>query len=138
LAVALVLAPCAAAAQDVYRHVDTAGRVSFTDHPDLPIVARELEPLPVAPASAVREAGPKPSVRGGAIDRREANRRLLQAERELARGPDMQQGIPPSTEARPGDRRKARVKALERSVEAARLRAREVNGTDHPAEFASR
>ena len=137
-AVALVLAPCAAAAQDVYRHVDTAGRVSFSDRPDAPIVARELDTLPVAPAAAVREGVPARTARGGAIDRREANRRLLQAQRELARGPDMQQGIPPSAEARPGDRRRARVKALERSVEAARIRAREVNGTDFPAEAAFR
>jgi hypothetical protein len=70
---------------------------------------------------------PALAARAGATDRREAARRLAQAQRELARGPDMQQGIPPSAEKAPGDRRRARVMFLQRNVEAARARAHEVD-----------
>lgn len=63
----------------------------------------------------------------GMVDRREAARRLAQAQRELARGPDMQHGIPPAAERNPGDRRRARVVFLQRNVEAARARTRELS-----------
>lgn len=129
LAVALALGAAAAAAQGVYRHVDTVGHVSFTDRPEMPITQRELEPLPakVDSAQGIRGRSLHLASHSGLVDRNEANRRLLQAQREFARGPDMQQGIPPTAEKNPGDRRRARVIALQRGVDAAQARAREVN-----------
>ena len=58
----------------------------------------------------------------------------MQAQRALARGPDMQHGIPPAVEKEPGDRRRARLVALHRGVEAAQARAREVNALDYSSE----
>ncbi len=132
LAVALALGAAAASAQGVYRQVDTVGRVNFTDRPEAPIVQRELEPLPgqAASASGIRGRSPKLTARANSIDRSEANRRLLQAQREQARGPDMQHGIPPTAEKVPGDRRRARVITLQRNVDAARARVAEVNSPD--------
>lgn len=107
---------------------------------DSPIIARELEPLPTVtvPANGISGRTPGHSARSSAIDRNEANRRLLQAQREFARGPDMQQGIPPSAEKVRGDRRRARVISLQRSVDAAQARAREVNGHEVSAEASGR
>jgi len=132
LAVALAFGAAAASAQGLYRHVDNVGRVSFSDRAEAPIVQRELEPLPgqAEPASAIRGRSAKLTARAKATERSEAHRRLLQARRELARGPDMQQGIPPLAEKVPGDRRRARVITLQRNVEAARLRVTQVDGPD--------
>jgi hypothetical protein len=137
LAVALAFGAAAASAEGVYKHVDNAGQVSFTDRPEAPVSARELE-APPAKADSIRGRSPALLSRAKATDRKEAERRLAQAQRELRRGPDMQQGIPPSTERTPGDRRRARVATLQRTVDAAQARAREVNAIDYSASQAGR
>ena len=137
VAVALAFGAMAAQAQSVYRHVDGSGHVSYTDRPEAPITSRELEPLPVVaapPASGIRGRSSASSMRSSEVNRKEAQRRLVQAKRALARGPDMQQGIPPGGELVPGDRRRARLVALHRGVEAAEARCREVNSPDYSAE----
>lgn len=135
LAVALAFGTAATFAQGVYKHVDDGGHVSYTDSRDAPIVARELEPLPVAAQpSAIRGRSRAASMQSSVVNRKEAQRRLLQAQRALARGPDMQQGIPPGVELVPGDRRRARLIALHRGVEAAEARNREVNSPDNSSE----
>ena len=136
LAVALAFGCTALAAEGIYRHSDAAGHVSYTDRPEAPITARELEPLPAQaePGNSIRGRSPTTRVRANAVDRKEAARRLKQARKELARGPDMQQGIPPGVEREPGDRRRARLVALHRGVEAAEARVREVNALDYSAD----
>lgn len=111
LTVALICTSAAAAAQTIHRQLDTEGRVNFSDRPDTPITRRELAPLAgqTGPDSEIRGRGRNSSVaHSRSIDKREADRRLSQAMRERARGPDMQQGFPPVAELRPGDRRRAR------------------------------
>ncbi len=140
LAVALAFGVTAVQAQSVFKHVDGAGHVSYTDRADAPIVARELEPAPVKaePASAIRGRSTATRFRASEVDRKEAVRRLKQAQRALARGPDMQQGIPPAVERELGDRRRARLVALHRGVEAAEARAREVNALDYSTDTIAR
>lgn len=137
LAVALAFGAAAACAQGVYKHVDGTGQVSFTDRPEAPIAVRELE-APPAKVESIRGRSPALLSRAKATDRKEAERRLEQARRAFMRGPDMQQGIPPSTERMPGDRRRARVVALQRTVDAAQARAREVNALDYSTSQAVR
>ena len=137
LAVALAFGAAAAFAQGVYKHVDEAGRISYTDSREAPITSHELEPLPVVappPVSGIRGRSRASSMQSSLVNRKEAQRRLLQAQRALARGPDMQQGIPPGVELVPGDRRRARLVALHRGVQAAEARCREVNAPDYSAE----
>lgn len=137
LAVALAFGAAAASAEGIYKHVDNAGQVSFTDRPEAPIAVRELEAPPVK-VESIRGRSPALLSRAKATDRKEAERRLEQARRAFIRGPDMQQGIPPSTERTPGDRRRARVVALQRTVDAAQARAREVNALDYSTNQAGR
>lgn len=129
LALALACATGPSLAQAVYRHVDSGGNKSYTDRPEAPISRRELAPL-------AGQTGADPEIQGRSanfttarslsINQREAQRRLVQAMREQARGPDMQQGIPPIAERLPGDRRRARVESLQHMVEAAQARVREL------------
>lgn len=137
LAVALAFGTATTFAQSVYKHVDAGGHVSYTDSRDAPIIARELEPLPVVaqpPVSEIRGRSRAASTQSSLVNRKEAQRRLLQAQRALARGPDMQQGIPPGVELVPGDRRRARLVALHRGVEAAEARYREVVSPENSSE----
>lgn len=140
LAVTLAFSAAASSAQSVYKHVDDGGHVSYTDRPDAPIISHELEPLPKqAPVvSTISGRSRNSSMQSSVVNRKEAYRRLQQAKRALARGPDMQQGIPPGAELVPGDRRRARLVALHRGVEAAEARAREVDASDYSADKESR
>jgi len=139
-AVALAFGATAVPAQGIFRHVDAGGHVSYTDRAEAPITSRELESPAVKaePVSSIRGRSPTTRSRAKDIDRKEAARRLAQAQRALARGPDMLHGIPPAVEKEPGDRRRARLVALHRGVEAAEARAREVNAPDYSADATPR
>lgn len=130
LAAALLLSAAGVSAQKIYRQVDSEGHTSFSDRREAPITHRELAPLPdqTGPVSEIHGRGPNGfGARARIIDQNEANRRLQQAERERARGPDMQQGIPPIAEREHGDRRRQRVNALQQMVESAQARVRELS-----------
>lgn len=130
LAVALACATGSSFAQAVYRHVDADGNRSYTDRPEAPISRRELAPLAGQTGADSEIHGRSANftaARSLSINQREAQRRLAQARREQARGPDMQQGIPPIAELHPGDRRRERVESLQHMVEAAQARVRELD-----------
>lgn len=129
LCLTLVLATGSTFAQPVYLHVDSEGRKSYTDRREAPISRRELAPLPgqTGMDSGTHGVGPNGSAaRSLSINQREAARRLTQARREQARGPDLQQGIPPVAERHSGDRRRERVESLQQMVDAAQARVREL------------
>jgi hypothetical protein len=90
-----LVAATAASAQAIYRQVDLAGGVIYTDRPDstLPGGAEPLVGTP-SPAQVEKETPPRPAVRRSqisrqqsvAIDAREAERRLQQARLNRERG----------------------------------------------------
>lgn len=129
----LILFTCLIApvgAQTVHRHVAVDGHKTFSDRSEAPIARRALAPLPGQTGWASEMDGRTPGISPAlsqSVNRREASRRLVQAQRERARGPDMQQGIPPVAERHPGDRRRERVAALQEMVEAAQARVRELD-----------
>lgn len=130
LGLALASAAGSSFAQAVYRHVDLEGNKTYTDRREAPISRRELAPLAgqTGADSGTPVYGTKlTAARSLSINQREAQRRLMQARREQARGPDMQQGIPPVAERLPGDRRRVRVEELQHRVEAAQARVRELD-----------
>ena len=83
-----------APAQTIYKQVDAAGRVTFTDRPDPGLPAQAMAG-PVVMTSAVPES-PKPAVRSGlltpqrsaSINASEAARRLAQAQLMRSLGAD--------------------------------------------------
>jgi hypothetical protein len=130
LALALACATGSSLAQAVYRHVDADGSKTYTDRREAPISRRELAPLAGQTGADSEIHGRSANftaARSLSINQREAQRRLAQARREQARGPDMQQGIPPIAERHPGDRRRERVESLQHMVEAAQARVRELD-----------
>lgn len=117
-------------AQTMHRHVAVDGHKTYSDRSEAPIARRALAPLPGQTGWASEMDGRTPGISPAlsqSVNRREAGRRLVQAQHERARGPDMQQGIPPIAERHPGDRRRERVAALQEMVEAAQARVRELD-----------
>lgn len=130
LAVVLALSAATAGAQAISTRVDDLGHRIFSDRRDAPITHHALPPLPgqTGADEPIRARTANFSAaRSRAVDRSEAQRRLRQAEHERARGPDLQQGIPPVAERSPGERRRERVLALQHGVEAAQARVRELD-----------
>ncbi len=150
LAVVLLCASAAAPAQSIYKHVDALGHARYTDRPEAvdtstaaPAVAsaartgQEDPATRTESASAISGRGPHSLSRSRKIDQNEASRRLLQAQRALARGPDIQHGEPPQAEKIPGARRTARLLKLGRNVQAAEARTREVYAQGYAANAVS-
>ena len=130
---AIVCSYSVASAQSIFREVDDAGRPHFSDRPEVAVpVMRSAEAAGVAQEQAAAAGAPAPAqtpvvsgrpVRTGPVDRKEADRRLRQAERELARGIHRYRGEPPLADGAPGER----LAKLRRNVAAAQARVDELN-----------
>jgi uncharacterized protein DUF4124 len=133
LALALLCAAMGAPAQTIYKQVDAAGRVTFTDRPDASLPALAMA-SPVSMANPVPES-PKPAARAGllsprhaaSIDANEAARRLAQAELMRSEGADPLPGEQTHGAAGlvPNQRYFQRQEKLRVLVERARQRANE-------------
>jgi len=131
-----------ASAQTIFKYVDTDGRTRFTDRPEAGAVE---SPAPAQAAQgesggAVAEKAEAVQVirirnpRPGKVDKKEAARRLQQAERALARRAGAFRGDPPMTIGSPTERQQAVVEKLRRDLAAAQARAREVYGPEYSTE----
>lgn len=136
-----VLASATAAAQAIYTSTDSRGHMSFSDRADAAQAnfkqdAADALSREQSATAVTREHSRISTARARAIDRKEAERRLRVAQRDLARGPDMQQGIPPVAENIAGQRRRERAQSLQNSVTDAQARVRELEepGTTAPKE----
>ena len=134
IAAAFVLASGMVSAQTILTSTNSQGSASFSNRAE----TADAEIKRDAADAMLREQRTNAMARGDgqisvarsqAIDRHEAGRRLRLAEREFARGPDMQQGIPPIAERASGERRRERVESLARRVAEAQARIRELEGS---------
>ena len=98
-ALALLCAAAGAPAQTIYKQVDLAGKVTFTDRPDINLPAQAMTSAAQAMTNPALEA-PKPPARVGlmtsrrsaSIDANEAGRRLAQAQLKRSGGADLLPG----------------------------------------------
>ena len=125
-ALALLCAATGAPAQTIYKQVDLAGRVTFTDRPDinLPVQAMTAAPLeaPKRPAGAGMT-----SRRSASIDVNEAALRLARAQLKRSGGADLLPGelTHGSGEGVPNQRYWQRQDKLRVQVEKAQQRSNE-------------
>jgi len=97
-ALALLCAAHGALAQTIYKQVDLAGKVTFTDRPDINLPALAMRSAAHAMAPALE--APTPPARVGlmssrssaSIDANEAGRRLAQAQLQRTTGADLLPG----------------------------------------------
>ena len=133
-ALALLCAATGAPAQTIYKQVDLAGKVTFTDRPDINLPAQAMTSAAQAMANPALEA-PKPPARVGlmtsrrsaSIDANEAGRRLTQAQLMRSEGADPLPGelTQSSGAAVPNQRYWQRQDILRVQVEKAQQRSNE-------------
>jgi hypothetical protein len=124
-AAALLCAAAGTAAQTVHKQLDAAGRITYTDRPDVTPSPRAetVRAMDVANALASNTAM---SSRGAArVDANEATRRLRQAQLKREQGADPLPGeqVPGIAVRVVNDRYWQRQEALRRAVEQAQRRA---------------
>jgi len=128
-AAALLCAAAGAPAQTIYRQVDAAGRITYTDRPGTAPSPRTATDPALDVAIALAGGAAMSSRRAAIIDANEAARRLRQARLERAQGANRL----PGEEARgadagaANDRYRQRQDALRRAVELARHRSSEAS-----------
>lgn len=128
-AMALLHAAAGAPAQTVYRQVDAAGRITYTDRPDATPPPRAVTVPALDVASALAGNSPMSSRHAALIDANEAARRLRQAQREREQGAERL----PGEQARGADASAAnhryaqRQEQLLREVEQAQRRLSETS-----------
>jgi hypothetical protein len=124
---ALLCAAAGAPAQTIYKQVDSAGRVTFTDRPDSSLPSQAMTgaapEAPRAPASIT----PMTAQRSAAINANEAGRRLAQAQLMRSEGADLARGdwTHSASTAVPNQRYWQRQERLRVLVEQAQRRATE-------------
>ena len=126
-ALALLCAATGAPAQTIYKQVDLAGKVTFTDRPDINLPAQAMaNPALEAPKPAPR-VGLMTSRRSASIDANEAGRRLAQAQLKRSGGADLLPGewTHSSGEGVPNQRYWQRQDRLRVQVERAQQRSNE-------------
>jgi hypothetical protein len=114
-------------AQTIYKQVDAAGRITFTDRPDTtPTPGAATVPVSDVADALARNAAIS-SRRGAMIDANEATRRLEQAQAERKHGADRQPGGQPHgiDASMADDRYWRRQEQLQRAVEQAERRSSE-------------
>jgi hypothetical protein len=125
---AFICAATDATALVIYRQVDAAGRVTFSDRPAAaPLEAAAIPTLDVA--AALAGAAAMSSRHAAMIDANEAARRLRQAERERQRGLERMPGehLPGAGTGDADARYQRRQEELRRVVELARRRSDEAD-----------
>jgi len=123
----LFCAATGAPAQTIYKQVDSAGRVTFTDRPDIDLPAQAMtNPALKAPKPPVG-AGLVTSRRSASIDANEAGRRLARAQLSRNNGTDLLPGdlTHGSGEGVPNQRYWQRQDKLRVQVEKAQQRSNE-------------
>ena len=133
-ALALLCAATGAPAQTIYKQVDLAGKVTFTDRPDSNLPAQAMTSAAQATTKPALEA-PKPPARVGlmtsrrsaSIDVNEAGLRLAQAQLQRSGGADLLPGdwTHGSAESVPNQRYWQRQDRLRVQVEQAQQRSTE-------------
>lgn len=126
-ALALLCAAAGAPAQTIYKQVDLAGKVTFTDRPDSNLPAQSMtSPALEAPRPPAR-AVPMTSQRSATINANEAGRRLAQAQLMRSEGADVLPGelTHGSSAGVPSQRYWQRQEKLRLAVEQAQRRANE-------------
>jgi hypothetical protein len=124
---ALLCAAAGAQAQTIYKQVDSAGRVTFTDRPDSSLPSQSMTgaalEAPRGPASVALMT----AQRSAAINANEAGRRLAQAQLMRSEGADMMPGdwTQSSSAGVPNQRYWQRQEKLRMVVERAQQRATE-------------
>jgi hypothetical protein len=128
-AAALLCAAASAPAQTIYKQVDAAGRITYTDRPDAAPSPQTATDPAFDVASALAGSTAMSSRHAAIIDANEAARRLRQARLERAQGANRL----PGEEARgadagaANDRYRRRQDALWRAVELAQHRSSETS-----------
>jgi len=126
-ALALLCAATGAPAQTIYKQVDLAGRVTFTDRPDINLPAQAMtNPALEAPKPPAR-VGLMTSRRSASIDVNEAGLRLARAQLKRSGGADLLPGdlTHGSGEGVPNQRYWQRQDKLRVQVEKAQQRSNE-------------
>ncbi len=133
-ALALLCVATGAPAQTIYKQVDSAGKVSFTDQPDINLPAQAMTSAAQAMTNRALEA-PKPPARAGlmssrrsaSIDVNEAGLRLAQAQLQRSGGANLLPGdwTHGSAESVPNQRYWQRQDKLRVQVEQAQQRSTE-------------
>jgi len=130
-ALALLCVAMDAPAQTIYKQVDAAGRVTFTDRPDPSLPAQSMAaPVPNAvpePPTPAARTGLLTARRLASIDANEAARRLTQAQLKRSEGADLLPGdwTHGSTESVTNQRYSQRQDKLRVLVEKAQQRSDE-------------
>jgi hypothetical protein len=86
---ALLCAAAGAPAQTIYKQVDGAGRVTFTDRPDSSLLAQPMTSASLEAAKAPAEVILMTAQRSATINAKEAGRRLAQAQQMRSAGADL-------------------------------------------------